>query len=89
MEKPGTAPAAPITCGPENVAGFNARLRGELPELFAFAKEARQIGMIDGLAGARIGPVGSLGWAGKGVVPSIAAGSGLPAVRTAPKAMIR
>lgn len=54
------APALAITCGPENVAEFNARLRTELPEFHAFAKALHERGMIDGLRGARIGPVGSL-----------------------------
>jgi hypothetical protein len=52
--------AQAITCGPENVAAFNARLRAELPEFHEFAKALHDQGMIDGLRGARIGPVGSL-----------------------------
>lgn len=60
------APA--IACGPENVQSFNARLRAELPEFHAFAKALRERGMIDGLRGARIGPVGSLEQ--RGVTPT-------------------
>jgi len=59
----------PITCGPENVQAFNARLRDELPEFHAFARELHRLGLIDGLRGARIGPVGSLGQGG--VVPAL------------------
>lgn len=51
--------AQPITCGPENIAEFNARLRAELPEFHAFAKLLHEAGLIDGLRGARIGPVGA------------------------------
>lgn len=58
---------AAITCGPENVQAFNARLRDELPEFHAFARELHRLGLIDGLRGARIGPVGGLGQGG--VVP--------------------
>lgn len=60
-----------ITCGPENVAHFNARLRTELPEFAVFAKALHERGMIDGLRGARLGPVGSLDQ--RGVVPVLAA----------------
>lgn len=49
-----------ITCSPDNIAEFNARLRAELPEFAAFAKAMLDAGLIDGLRGARIGPVGSL-----------------------------
>lgn len=49
-----------VTCGPENVAEFNARLRAEMPELYALAKALHERGMIDGLGGARIGPLGAL-----------------------------
>lgn len=55
------------TCTPENAQAFNARLRNELPEFHAFAKECHRLGLIDGLRGARIGPVDSLEQAG--VVP--------------------
>lgn len=60
-----------ITCGPENVQGFNARMRAALPEFHAFAKELRERGMIDGLRGARIAPVGGLEQ--RGVVPVLSA----------------
>lgn len=63
--------AQAITCGPENVQHFNARLRAELPEFHAFAKALHERGMIDGLRGARIGPVGSLEQ--RGVVPVLSA----------------
>lgn len=43
-----------ITCGPENLAEFNRRLRSEAPEAFALAKALRERGMIEGLRGARI-----------------------------------
>lgn len=58
-----------ITCGPENVQAFNARLRDTLPEFHAFARECHRLGLIDGLRGARIGPVGGLGQGG--VVPML------------------
>lgn len=51
-------PAPAITCGPENVAAFNARLRAALPEFHAFAAACHKLGLIDGLRGARIGPAG-------------------------------
>jgi len=57
----------PITCTPGNVQAFNARLREELPELYDLARELHRAGLIDGLRGARIGPVGSL--SKDGVVP--------------------
>lgn len=57
----------PTTCTPDNAQAFNARLRDEMPEFHAFAKECHRLGLIDGLRGARIGPVGSLGQGG--VVP--------------------
>ena len=57
----------PITCTPDNAQAFNARLRDEMPEFHAFAKECHRLGLIDGLRGARIGPVGSLEQGG--VVP--------------------
>lgn len=60
-----------ITCGPDNVAHFNARLRTALPEFAAFAKALHERGMIDGLRGARIGPVGSLEQ--RGAVPVLSA----------------
>lgn len=60
-----------LTCGPENVTDFNARLRAELPEFYAIARECHRLGLIDGLRGARIGPLGSLGQGG--VVPVLSA----------------
>lgn len=62
-----------ITCGPENVQAFNARLRAELPEFHAFAQALHRHGLIDGLRGARIGPVGSLGQGG--AVPTLSDGA--------------
>ena len=70
---------AAITCGPENVQAFNARLRDELPEFHAFARELHRLGLIDGLRGARIGPVGGLGQGGVVPVLSDAAESRLAA----------
>lgn len=61
--------SSPMRCSEENVAAFNARLRAEAPAAFALAKALHQAGLIDGLKGARIGPVGSLG--GEGVVPAL------------------
>lgn len=55
-----------MECTAENVAAFNARLRSELPEAYALAKAFHSAGLMDGLRGARIGPVGSLA---RGVVP--------------------
>lgn len=49
------------------MAAFNARLRREAPEAFALAQALHKAGMLDGLRGARIGPLGSL--PGEGVVP--------------------
>ncbi len=60
---------AVMQCNPANLAAFNARLRAELPEFHAFAKKCHRLGLIDGLRGARIGPVGSLGQGG--VVPEL------------------
>lgn len=65
--KPEATPTPAIICSADNAAEFNARLRSELPEAFALAKALHQLGMLDGLAGARLGPAGSLG--GAGVVP--------------------
>lgn len=59
-EKGAADPGRPITCGAENIQAFNARLRDELPEFHAFARELHRLGLIDGLRGARIGPVGAL-----------------------------
>lgn len=56
-----------MLCTPENTAEFNARLREEMPEFHAFARALHERGFIDGLRGARIGPVGSLEQ--RGVVP--------------------
>lgn len=56
-------------CTAENVAAFNARLRSELPEAYALARAFHSAGLMDGLRGARIGPVGSLGQGG--VVPEL------------------
>ena len=45
---------AAITCGPENAQAFNARLRDELPEFHAFARELHRLGLIDEAFEARI-----------------------------------
>lgn len=55
-----------IACGPENVIEFNAALRASLPAAHSLARALHQRGMIDGLRGARIGPVGGFE---SGVVP--------------------
>ncbi|WP_041646668.1 hypothetical protein [Aromatoleum aromaticum] len=60
-----------LVCAADNVGEFNARLRTELPEFHAFAKALHQRGLIDGLGGARIGPVGSLEQ--RGVAPVLSA----------------
>lgn len=70
-----------ITCTPDNAQAFNARLRDEMPEFHAFAKECHRLGLIDGLRGARIGPVGSLGQGGAVPVLSYDAESRLAAKR--------
>ena len=70
---------AGMQCNPTNLAAFNARLRAELPEAYDLAKALHQLGMIDGLRGARIGPVGSLGGGGVQVELSNAAEARLKA----------
>lgn len=67
MKPSNPPPGSVLVCTPDNTAEFNARLRTELPEFFAFAKALHAAGLIDGLRGARIGPAGSLGE--DGVVP--------------------
>lgn len=62
-------------CTAENVAAFNARLRSELPEAYALARAFHSAGLMDGLRGARIGPVGSLG---RGVVPELSGAAQSP-----------
>lgn len=62
-------PDQPITCGPENVAHFNALLRSHLPEFHRLAQALHARGLIDGLRGAKIGPAGSLST--DGVVASL------------------
>lgn len=69
MEEESVA-AGCMECTAGNVAAFNARLRDELPEVYALAKALHGAGLIDGLRGARIGPVGSLE---RGVVPVLSA----------------
>lgn len=69
MEEKEQAAPGFITCGPNNVQAFNARLRQQMPEFHAFAAACHQLGLIDGLRGARIGPAGSL--PGGGVVPNL------------------
>lgn len=48
-----------ITCGPENVADFNAALRQHAPEAHDMAKALHKRGLISGLAGARMRPTGA------------------------------
>lgn len=45
-------------CTPENVREFNATLRQELPAAFELARALVEAGLMEGLRGARIGPVG-------------------------------
>lgn len=60
MEKP-AAPLAPLTCGPENVGPFREAMRATLgDEGMALARALFDAGLIDGLRGVRIGPLGSL-----------------------------
>lgn len=47
-----------LVCTPETLREFNATLRAELPEAHALAKELVALGLMEGLRGARIGPVG-------------------------------
>lgn len=49
-----------LTCGPENVAEFNAALRNHAPQAFDLARHLHQLGMIDGLRGARLAIGGPL-----------------------------
>lgn len=57
-------PAEPLTavmhCTADNVREFNAALRQHLPGAHDLARELHRLGLITGLAGARIGPAGSL-----------------------------
>lgn len=50
----------PLICTPENISEFNATLRRELQEAHALAKALVELGLMEGLRGARIGPLGSL-----------------------------
>ena len=70
---------AVMQCNPANLAAFNARLRADLPGAYGLAKALHHLGMIDGLRGARIGPVGSLGGGGVQVELSNAAEARLKA----------
>ena len=72
MEKP-AAPPAPITCGPENVGPFREAMRTALgDEGMALARAFFDAGLIDGLRGVRIGPLGSLQRPGEvGVCPTL------------------
>ena len=70
MEKP-AAPPAPITCGPENVEPFRQTLRAALgDEGMVLVRAFYDAGLIDGLRGVRIGPLGSLQRPG-GVCPTL------------------
>ncbi len=55
-----------LTCTPENVQAFNQRMRSQLPGAHALAKALHAHGLMDGLRGARIAPLGALPG---GVVP--------------------
>ncbi len=72
MEKT-AAPPAPITCGPENVDPFRQTLRAALgDEGMALVRAFYDAGLIDGLRGVRIGPLGSLQRPGEvGVCPTL------------------
>ena len=61
MEKPSAPPLiAPITCGPDNVREFNAALRAHLPGAPELIKAFMSAGLMEGLRGVEIGPLGSL-----------------------------
>ena len=47
-----------MLCTPENAREFNTALRESLPEAHDLARALHKAGMIDGLRGARIRPVG-------------------------------
>lgn len=51
---------APITCGPDNVREFNAALRAHLPGAPELIKAFMSAGLMEGLRGVEIGPLGSL-----------------------------
>lgn len=51
---------APITCGPDNVREFNAALRAHLPGAHELIKAFMSAGLMEGLRGVEIGPLGSL-----------------------------
>lgn len=72
MEKT-AAPPAPITCGPENVDPFRQALRAALgDEGMVLVRAFYDAGLIDGLRGVRIGPLGSLQRPGEvGVCPTL------------------
>ena len=56
---PAQAPKT-LTCGPENVAEFNAALRTHAPEAFEMAKALHTAGLMNGLRGARLAIGGTL-----------------------------
>ena len=66
-------PPAPITCGPENVEPFRQTLRAALgDEGMVLVRAFYDAGLIDGLRGVRIGPLGSLQRPGEvGVCPTL------------------
>ena len=73
MEKPSAPPlVAPITCGPDNVPAFNAALRQHLPGAHDLIKAFMARGMMEGLRGVTLAPVGTLP-AGVQPVTSLAA----------------
>ncbi len=73
MEKPSVPPlVAPITCGPDNVRAFNAALREHLPGAHDLIKALMDRGMMQGLRGVTLSPVGTLP-AGVQPVTSLAA----------------
>lgn len=57
-----------LLCTPENVREFNATLRQELPGAHDLVRALMERGLMDGLRGARIGPVGGLE---AGAVPTL------------------
>ena len=61
MEKPSALPlVAPITCGPDNTGEFNTALRQHLPGAHDLIRALMARGMMDGLRGVTLAPVGTL-----------------------------
>ena len=73
MEKPSALPlVAPITCGPDNTGEFNTALRQHLPGAHDLIRALMARGMMEGLRGVTLAPVGTLP-AGVQPVTSLAA----------------